>query len=561
MGQVIGELEELINQGRYFEARSRAEVALKNDNLPRLRQLLSLAISKSGMPELALDTIGSLYQQFPDDPESAGILGSIYKELFKKNQKTSFAVQSRDTYLKNFQATQNYYTGINAASMSAMAGQGSKGREIANQVIGIVEKLDQNFWESATLGEAYLLNKNKTKAIEYYIAARKSAGNDWGKVTSVHNQLWLLNHYIAVPGEVMKLFAPPNVVAFSGHMIDQPGRDTPRFPPEIETHIKESIRNSIRTCNARIGYSSLSCGSDIIFVETMIEEGGEVNIWLPFQVDDFIKTSIAFAGPAWINRFNKIISSHSIQYTTKGGYGNNDELFAFLSQAIYGSAILRSNATHSEPYLLTVSSEIDLKKKTGGTKDTVTRWPFPQHHININPDIFTATIKTTTTNSIGGLRFDSRLEEIRCLAYIGFDSKPEEVLARINKYKEKTVDETLSIETTNEEANSFIMAFASSSGVMEFVNHFRQSRQLSRDHTFKIALHAGTTTTTIPSEGSCVDDLRQMGDQVSSGSIFASELFASILVLNTKNYRLQYAGVLKVENQEARPFYNVEFLH
>jgi hypothetical protein len=46
-----------------------------------------------------------------------------------------------------------------------------------------------------TLGEANLLIKNKAKSTECYVQARKLACNDWGKVTSVHNQLWLLNHF------------------------------------------------------------------------------------------------------------------------------------------------------------------------------------------------------------------------------------------------------------------------------------------------------------------------------------------------------------------------------
>ena len=64
-----------------------------------------------------------------------GILGGIYKELFKKNQSPKYAVLARDTYAKNFEITKNYYTGINAATMSTLAGQGQRGKEIAKQVL------------------------------------------------------------------------------------------------------------------------------------------------------------------------------------------------------------------------------------------------------------------------------------------------------------------------------------------------------------------------------------------------------------------------------------------
>jgi hypothetical protein len=57
----------------------------------------------------------------------------------------------------------------------------------------------------------------------------------------VYNQLWLLNNFVPVSGEVMKMFNPPMVMAFIGHMIDHPNRSTPRFPASIEPQIKNSI--------------------------------------------------------------------------------------------------------------------------------------------------------------------------------------------------------------------------------------------------------------------------------------------------------------------------------
>src|SRR5260221_11842559 len=162
MPEITSQIEKLIDQGRYFEARSKSENALVQSQDLRLKQLYALALSKSGVPEAALEFMEPIYSQFPDDTESAGIMGSICKELFKKNQSNSFAIRSRDTYLKNFVTTKNYYTGINAASMSAMAGQLSKSREIATELIVMLEGNPMDFWSLATLGEAYMLTKNKS---------------------------------------------------------------------------------------------------------------------------------------------------------------------------------------------------------------------------------------------------------------------------------------------------------------------------------------------------------------------------------------------------------------
>jgi hypothetical protein len=66
-------LKIFISQGRFFEARSRAEGAQKNSDHPRVKQLLALSISKLGMPELTLETMEQVYWQSPDDPESMAV--------------------------------------------------------------------------------------------------------------------------------------------------------------------------------------------------------------------------------------------------------------------------------------------------------------------------------------------------------------------------------------------------------------------------------------------------------------------------------------------------------
>ena len=558
-------LEELISQGRYFEARSKAEEILQTASDVRTKQLLALAISKLGMPELALETIEPVYKQSPDDPESAGILGSIYKELFKKNQQTKFAILSRDTYQRNFILTQNYYTGINAASMSAMAGQAGQARDIAAQVIVLVEqKIPHGFWELATLGEAYLLIKNKALSAEYYVQARKMAGSDWGQVTSVHNQLWLLNHYIPVAKDVMKLFGPPNVVAFSGHMIDGPSRTTPRFPASIEQQIKESIRHSIRTMNARVGYSSLACGSDILFVESLVEEGAEVNILLPFAKEDFIKTSVHFAGAGWVDRFNKIMHHHPSSLITNAPYGGNEELFSFLGRAIYGAAILRCGATHSEPSLLTVLSDSDLKAREGGTRDTVAQWPFAQRHVNINPDIFTLNLPpVVASTSAPSFEFVKTSDRILYLVYIGLAGLPSsEFHDLIDKYDSGSPDRALRIAAGDSMESFFILAFTSESGAMEFVAHLRGSlREFRQENLIKLALHVGTVA--IESRmlsGQAIEDLKEIGSHVGAGLVCASEQFAWELVLSTKSYQLHRAGVISTQGKRNWTFYNVEIL-
>lgn len=572
MQEQIEHIKKLIDQGRYFEARSKAAAILQVSQDLKLKQLYALSLSKSGAPEAALEFMNAVYAQFPDDPESAGIMGSICKELFKKNQSNPFAIRSRDTYFKNFTATKNYYTGINAASMSAMAGQLSKSREIATEVIALLlEEGPNTFWAWATLGEAHVLTKNKPKAVEYFLQARKEAGMDWGKISSVHNQLWLLNHFVPVPNEIMKLFRPPGVVAFVGHMIDHPHRKERRFPAAIEQKVKEAILHSIRSLNVHIGYCSLACGGDILFAEAMAEEGGEVNIFLPFGKNDFIKTSIAFAGPDWVNRFNALMDKFPVTYLSHELYDGIDDIFSFQTKIIFGAATLRSNSHHDEPKLLTVLSDVDLKRKEGGTRDTIGLWPFPQHSTNINPDIFVSE-KTSEV----ALQENSIVPEkkpvhrpVLYLAYIDVaevSSPDKEKL--VNGFEERRGEEQNAYLINEPDGSAMLVAFGTESSLTEYVRFILSSiKSLVNSPPYKISLHAGPvylegeeSALNKMLSGSAIQLVKEMDRFTTRGSIFASEHVAALLALKGKIFSVDYGGVIEFSEAERKTtVYKVSF--
>lgn len=564
----IEHIESLISQGRYIEARTHAEEALKTSPELRYKQLYALAVSKSGMPETALAFLEPVYAQFPDDPESAGILGSIYKELFKKNQNNSFAVKSRDTYFKNFSVTKSYYTGINAAAMTAMAGQAGRSRELAAEVIALLESNAANdFWKLATLGEAYILSKNRSKSTEYFIEARKLAGNDWGKVTSVYNQLWLLNNFLPVSGEVMKMFNPPVVMAFIGHMIDHPNRSSPRFPSAIELQIKNAILNAIRASNARIGYCSLACGGDILFAESMEELGGEVNIFLPFSETDFIEQSVAFAGPDWVNRYNRLIKKFPVTHVTKEAYAGLDDLFSFQNKIICGSAVLRSASHHADPTLLTVLSAVDLKRKQGGTRDTVAVWPYPKNYININPDIFVTGQSASQPEPQSQSKSERPDRPVLFLVQVNLESVPAMAVTRLLKdIDSKMLDESIVLRSYKTTESSLMASFDMEASAMEFVELVTGSLSSSSPQaSARISLSAGPVFMEAKNSpinkdisGESVTFIKRMDSLAVSGTVLASDHFAAVLALESKKYAVDYCGLLTSEDGTNRNVYAIK---
>jgi len=559
-------LENLVNHGRYMEARELALQLQKDPTVDHLRvdQLLALSLSKSGSAELALAHLDLAYRRNPNDSETAGILGGIYKELFKKHQESKYAILSRDTYAKNFEATKSYYTGINAATMSAIAGRAMQGREMASAVIALIGESSNDFWELATLAEAYLLIKNRERSIEYYVKARQLAANDWGKVISVHNQLWLLNHYLPVPKDVLKIFAPPQVVAFAGHMVDAPNRKTPRFPAIIEEKVKEAIRGAIRTVHASIGYTSLASGADILFAEAMAEEGCEVHVLMPFSKEDFINTSLRFAGEQWVNRFENLLAKFPISFITKEGYGGKDDLFSLLGKVIFGSAVLRSQTYHQEPYLLTVLSEFDLKQKEGGTRDTIQMWPYPQRHVNINPDTMYVASEIEVMSS-GFIRTDIPFIPDRPVTFIAcielhelHTIEQERIEKMVKAYAE---DHQLSFKVLSISEGTLIMALDTEIALMDIVRSvWNSTAPFKPEKPLRIGLHVAPVSLHTTDEDEDIKLLRAVSQFAPKGNICSSTGFAAVLALHPKKFQLDYVGSIQVtEDTESMGLYKVNF--
>jgi hypothetical protein len=570
MSVTIVQVEQLISQGRYLEARNLAEEGLTSyDNSLRFKQLYALALSKSGVPQAAADFFAPVYEQNQSDPESSGILGGIYKELFKQNQDSKFAILSRDTYAKNFDQTKNHYTGINAATMSAIAGKMQKGREIASEVIALLKEDTQDYWEIATLAEANLLVKNRAKAIDLYFKAKQIAGTDWGKINSVYNQLWLMNHYVPVPSEVIKVFGPPEVVAFVGHMIDHPSRTKPRFPDSIENEIKNEIAYALKSTNARIGYSSLACGADILFAEAMLDLGGEVNLFLPFDKDDFIATSVQFAGNNWIERFENILNNRNINYLTTEKYEGNDGLFALQSKVIFGASILRSQLLHAKVNLLTVLSEVDLKSLTGGTRDTVNLWPIKDRIHNINPDKYVSEIAFEITTKPEEPQ-SSRLVKnknayVSYLCQISFLDKTNEEIEKI--WQETSVDmldTNLTVNAYCIESNSLLISFNVTHACIDYPRALLAKYHIQE---IKVSIHAGpvvinniAANKAAHMHSKTVDIVKEINVLAIPGTIVTTATFAAVLALNPELYDLNHSGMADIMNGEKIEIYQIRKL-
>jgi hypothetical protein len=142
-------------------------------------------------------------------------------------------------------------------------------------------------------------------------------------------------------------FSPIMSLLFTGHMIDLPDRQTPRFSPDMEYAAGEAISRSINSATASsntnlIGLSSGARGGDILFHEACRTVGISTRIILPFEPEIFIETSVAgVASGNWTERFWKLWRDTPENHREVLGLPQNNQAYAACNLRLIEAARAR----------------------------------------------------------------------------------------------------------------------------------------------------------------------------------------------------------------------------
>lgn len=167
---------------------------------------------------------------------------------------------------------------------------------------------------------------------------------------------------------------PPRIVVFTGHELDRPGAAAPCFPPALERDLRRAIAEALDQIGATIGYALPRCGSDILFLEALLERDAELNIILPSETEDFVAHCVAYGGPAWEKRFRKVLRlADSVSHATVEKFLGHEALNRFANQYLHGTALLRARHLETDPYLLAVW-DMNEGSLPGGAADFIDQW-------------------------------------------------------------------------------------------------------------------------------------------------------------------------------------------
>jgi hypothetical protein len=104
---------------------------------------------------------------------------------------------------------------------------------------------------------------------------------------------------------------PRQVLLFSGHLVDAPGRVPPRFPSALVPAVRAAIEQQLDRLGAGRGDLALTqgaAGGDLLFAEACQKRGLTLQLLLPQNEADFVAASILSCeqGAAWLARWNAV---------------------------------------------------------------------------------------------------------------------------------------------------------------------------------------------------------------------------------------------------------------
>ena len=580
--------EERLHEGEPLIAYDTATEALKRSPADvRLRQLQGLALARSGASQRAIEILKQLHQEGQTDEETLGMLGRAHKDLAANaadaSEREIHLRESASTYAQAYAQSGGYWTGINAATMSLLTGDADTAARLAGDVrekcIEALRRPDpDNYWLFAALGEAGLISRDWPQAEDWYARAAKVADHRYADLqSSRRNARLILRHWNQNSSNIDNLLHVPPVVVFAGHMIDQPGRAAARFPAELEDAVGEAIRSEIDRIRPGFGYSAAACGSDILFLEAMLEAGAEVSIVLPSEKEAFVRDSVdVIPGSNWRERFERVMEHASCvviastQQLTIGGVA-----YDFCNEMISGLGAIRARQLETELHHVAVWDG-NVGDGPGGAASAARRWGELGHDPKII-DLAKIAGRATARGAVevvaslrAGVAFESRPTNFsaRIVAVlfadaVGFSKLSEEEVPRfvehflgaiaklVNEFGGKVLakntwgDGLYVVFTDVDSAGEFALKIVD---VMSATNW--KEKGLPPDLSLRIGLHAGPVyvftdpiTQSPGYSGTHVSRAARIEPITPAGQVYASEAFAALSAAErVRGFTCDYVG-------------------
>jgi hypothetical protein len=365
-------------RGELLDAVDLAErgLAVYPDDL-RLRHRAVLALARAGATGEAARRFSAYRLDTVDDGEVAALGARIAKDAalsLEGTARAAAAAHAARLYGEIYARTSDWYPAINAATLWMVAGEAGRARALARQVLGaLAATRDASYYAAATEGEAQLLLGDAVAATDALARAAGRHEDDYGALATTRRQLRLICGLRGIDEAVLEPLAGPTVAHYCGHVI-APQSATGRFPASAERAVAEAMRRTLAARPVGFAYGALAAGADVLWAEALLAAGVELHVVLPFDCEEFVATSVAPAGEAWVTRFRRCLrSAASVTYGTENAFRGDDGLLRYGSELAMGLAVLRARYLDADVRQLAVWDGAPARGHAGTAID-VARW-------------------------------------------------------------------------------------------------------------------------------------------------------------------------------------------
>ncbi|MGO1120517.1 adenylate/guanylate cyclase domain-containing protein [Rhodovibrionaceae bacterium A322] len=391
-----------LDRGEYFLAQDLAISALQKDqDNDDLRALVALALVRANALDQAQEIIAPLLAGLADKAinlhtpsptfrlplERLQTLADVCYQFWRQGDDQQYLGLAQDLHDQVFAQSQRTRSGtlalilayINEQQNGAVNESSELIRRLAAQVADKELSPDagerEAFWHLAAQAVLLIFERKPERAVKKLKAAHGVTRLNSSKGTQLRRVLAQLQRASdLIPEGLLEALPAPGLLVFSGLAFDPPGSAEARLPLSKEAAIRQALDEELASLEASIGYCSLTCGSELIFAEALLARGGELNLVLPFNEQDFLQQHYQAFPRSWTRRFHRVVeAAKTVDYANRGTYLGDGNGYRFANQILHGLATLRSRAYDTAPYLVTLW-DLSPDSLVGDAADFIDQW-------------------------------------------------------------------------------------------------------------------------------------------------------------------------------------------
>lgn len=282
------------------------------------------------------------------------------------------ARQSAERYATIFEATGGSYSGINAASMMALSGDGARARTYARRVLSASTlqggSPQARYYQLASIAEAHLLLGDLRAAQIALHAALAEDPANYGAHAVSRRQLALVGAAMDIDRRALPLPDLPRPFHYAGHIFSDP---TEMYAADFDTGDLPDRMDRLLTENrAGAGFGALAAGADILFAEAVLRRKLPLTIVLPVPVRVFMQASVRPFGEDWVRRCEACLEAADdvIEVSTDRVLLSGASINLASSTAM-GLARLRAEMLATDPMQFLLFDETDPQRDYGTARD------------------------------------------------------------------------------------------------------------------------------------------------------------------------------------------------